>query len=196
MKHVPTIPPGMPTMGNFLTRRIGYGLMRLQGWKFTGEIPDTRKLVAVAAPHTSNWDFIVAMPAILALGIKVSFLMKKEAFFFPFKQLFQWLGGLPTDRNKATNIASQVAEAYENKDKLWVALTPEGTRSKVDRWKTGFARIAWNAKVPILLVAFDGKNKAIVFDKLVEPREDFEAFAEELRQYYATTYQGIKPANH
>jgi len=92
MRLIPEIPAEMPTRGNCLTRGLGRVLLRLLGWRVVGEIPRFRKCMVAAAPHTSNWDFIVAMPAILALGVRASFLMKKEAFFWPCEGLFKSLG--------------------------------------------------------------------------------------------------------
>lgn len=195
MKRVPDIPPNIPRLGNGLTRWIGRMILMIVGWRVVGTVPNEPKIMVAGAPHTSNMDFILAMGTLLALGLKMSYLMKKEAFFFPFKGLFMWLGGIPTDRGKSANIVEQAAEYYQTHDTVWVGITPEGTRSKVKKWKTGFARIAHAANVPILLVGIDAENKHIVLEQVLEPRADYEAFAEELRQYFHKTYQGVKPQN-
>lgn len=183
----------MPTLGNNFSRWLGCVLLRLMGWKLVGELPNERKMIVALAPHTSNWDFIVAMPAIMGLGIKISFLMKKEAFFWPLVGIWKWLGGIPTDRKAPGGVVGQISQWYAEHDQCWVAITPEGTRSKVDRWKTGFVRIAHKADVPILIVAWDGPGKSIVLDKVIRSQGDFEAEVDQMRDYVADSFVGINP---
>ena len=147
------MPPLVPVAGNRFTRWLGRKLLALLGWKVRGELPNEPKIVVAAAPHTSNWDFVVAMLAIMALGIRVSYLMKKEAFFWPFGKLFMWLGGIPLDRRATEDTVQQIISWYDTHDQVWVVITPEGTRAKVDKWKTGFLRVVDGAKVPLLIVA-------------------------------------------
>jgi len=188
---IPEAPENMPSFGNVLTRAIGRGILRLCGWRVTGSLPNEKKVLIAAAPHTSNWDFVVVVGGLMALGMKVSAMMKKEAFFWPCKGLFLKLGFLPTDRNAAEGIVGQIHRMFDEHDKLWIGITPEGTRSKVDRWKTGFLRIAQDSNVPILLLAFDGPGKRIVLDKVVMATENFDEQAEELRQYVHENFEGI-----
>lgn len=190
---IPVIPNNMPRMGNALTRAIGRGMLRLFGWKVVGEIPNEPKLMIAAAPHTSNWDFVLGVGGLLALGLKISAMMKEEAFFWPCKGLFMKLGFLPINRSAAQDVVGLMHKEYDAHDKLWLAITPEGTRSKVPRWKTGFLRIAKDAGVPVLLVGIDGVKKQIIIDKVVEPTDQYEAQAEELRVYMADTFTGINP---
>ncbi|WHI48776.1 lysophospholipid acyltransferase family protein [Microbulbifer sp. TRSA001] len=188
--EIPTeVPNEVPQLGNRITKAIGKLIIKMLGWRMDGEIPPERKVMVALAPHTSNWDFVVAMPFIMALGIKISWLMKKEAFFFPFKRLFMWLGGVPTDRRAAGNIALQVASSYRENEKMWVGITPEGTRKKVGRWKSGFLRISYTAQVPILLVAWDFPNKRICIDSLYQPSGNLEQDMAEIQKRFSK-YQG------
>jgi len=164
--------------------------MRLQGWRLTGEFPNEPKLMVALAPHTSNWDFVYAMPVIMALGIKVSFLMKKEAFIWPLGNLFSWWGGIPINRTAAGDMVEQVADWYESHDQVWVAITPEGTRKKNDQWKSGFLRIAYRAQVPVFLMAWDYPSKRMHCDKLFMPTGDHAADLEEIKQYFNGRYTG------
>lgn len=193
MKLTPDIPYEVPLHGNSLTRFIGRVFLRLLGWRVTGEVPNIKKCLVAAAPHTSNWDFIVAMPARLALGIKISFLMKKEAFFWPCEGLFKSLGGIPTDRSVPGGVVGQIAEAYSNQEQLWVGITPEGTRSKVDKWKNGFLRIAHQAQVPVLLVGWDYPSKTIRLGKLYQPTGDIDADMQSIYDYYQNNFTGRRP---
>jgi len=191
--NVPSLPANAPQYSSKLLRWFGRQLLRLVGWRISGEIANERKVVFAAAPHTSNWDFMVAMMAIVALGVKVSYLMKKEAFFWPFKGLFMALGGIPTDRSAAQDIVSQICGWYEKEEKLWVIITPEGTRSRVEKWKTGFLRVAYEAKIPVALVAWDYPTKTIAIEKLWYPTGDHEKDAEEIRAYLLSKYTGKHP---
>ncbi|WP_237066781.1 1-acyl-sn-glycerol-3-phosphate acyltransferase [Microbulbifer guangxiensis] len=197
-KNVSTIPkalpPEVPRFGNRVTGGIGLLIIKLLGWRFDGNLPAEKKLMVALAPHTSNWDFVIAMPMIMALKVQVSFMMKKEAFFFPFKRFFMWLGGLPTDRSAPGGLAQQMARAYREREKMWMAITPEGTRKKVHKWKNGFLRIAYAAKVPILLIAWDFPNKRVVVDSLYQPTGDLETDMREIQRRFHK-YQGRKPEN-
>ncbi|WP_288132689.1 1-acyl-sn-glycerol-3-phosphate acyltransferase [Microbulbifer sp.] len=194
----PTIPPQlpdeMPRAGNGFTGGIGLLIVKLLGWRLEGEFPPEKKLMVALAPHTSNWDFVVAMPFIMALKLKASWLMKREAFFFPFKSLFKGLGGIPTDRAAAGGMAKQVASQFRKNEKMWVAITPEGTRQKTARWKNGFLRIAYAANVPVLLVAWDFPTKRVVVDSLYRPTGKLEVDMHEIQKRFHK-YQGRNPEN-
>ena len=188
-----TLPAQVPQMGNKLTRSIGRNGLRLLGWRVEGNLPNLPKAIFAAAPHTSNWDFILAMFAVLSMGLKVSYLMKKEAFVWPLSGLFKALGGIPIDRGRADGLVANIAEAFAEQDRLWLAVTPEGTRSHVAKWKTGFLRVAHCANVPVVLVAWDYPNKRIVVDKTWVASEDFAEDAERVREYLTQKYTGRYP---
>ncbi len=187
------IPDNMPRRGNFVTRAIGRTILRFIGWRVTGELPNIKKLVICGAPHTSNWDFISAMGVSLAIGIRFSYLMKKEAFFWPFKGLFMRLGGIPIDRKAAEDTVEQISSWYHQHNSVWLAITPEGTRKKVEKWKTGFLRIAHAADVPVLIVCWHYPEKTMVIDRLWEPSGDHVKDAEDIRAYINQHYQGANP---
>jgi len=186
------LPEEMPRIGNWFTQAVGLLIVKMLGWRLEGEFPSEKKVMVALAPHTSNWDFVVAMPFILALKVKISWLMKKEAFFFPFKGLFMWLGGIPTDRSAPGGMAKQVASQFRGNEKMWVGITPEGTRKKVAKWKNGFLRIANAAGVPILIVAWDFPNKRICVDSLYRPTGDLEVDMREIQRRF-NRYQGRNP---
>ncbi len=183
----------VPAGGNRVSRAIGRAGLRLIGWRVAGELPNVKQLVICGAPHTSNWDFVVAMLVELALGIKFSYLMKKEAFIWPFKSLFMALGGIPLNRGGASDVVKQIAGWYATHDKVWLAITPEGTRAKVDKWKTGFLRIAREADVPVMLAAFHYPEKTLYLDKVWYASGDHVADAEAIREYTIGKFQGAFP---
>jgi 1-acyl-sn-glycerol-3-phosphate acyltransferase len=118
-------------------------------------MPDCGKLVIIAAPHTSNWDFVFGMTGAFALGLELHWMGKHTLFKPPLGGVMRWLGGLAIDRRAAHGVVEQVADEFARRGQLLLVVTPEGTRSKVERWKTGFWHIARAAGVPILLGGLD-----------------------------------------
>ncbi len=182
-----------PRMGNALTRAIGSLGLKLTGWKLIGKMPDEPKFIIVGVPHTSNWDAISASLAMLASGFKYTFLIKEEWFFWPMGPLLRALGGFPVNRGKGTNVVSQVSELYEQSEKICVGFPPEGTRSKVERYKTGYLRAAYAAKVPIFICAFDGQNKHVVLDRLFPLTGDLNTDNTAIKAYVDENWIGVHP---
>ena len=142
-------------------RSIGRTYLRLAGWRIKGVVPAEPKFVAIVAPHTSNWDFILAVAVVFGLELKVSFLGKHSLFIPPFKGFLRWLGGIPVDRRSSHGVVEACVQAFQAAPALLLALAPEGTRKGVSRWKSGFYQIAHGAGVPILPVGFDFRDHVI-----------------------------------
>lgn len=170
--------------------------MKAMGYKIEGKYADEPKMIIIVAPHTSNWDLMLAIGTILSLGVQLNFMMKKEAFVFPLKSLFIKLGGVPVDRKQAKNVVDQTLDTFETREKFWLAIIPEGTRKPVSSWKSGFVRIAHQANVPIFVMGLDSRTKTLHLDKLVTASENAQEQAEELRLYSNAKYYGMKPENH
>jgi len=182
-----------PRMGNGLTRAIGSLGLKMIGWKLKGQMPDVPKFVIIGVPHTSNWDAIAASLAMLASGFKYTFLIKKEWFFWPMGPLFRALGGYPVDRGKGNNVVKQIADLFKSEDKVCVGFPPEGTRSLVPKYKTGYLRAAYAANVPVFICAFDGLNKHVVLDRLFPLTGDIKTDNEAIKKYVDDTWVGIRP---
>jgi len=182
-----------PRMGNSLTRWIGDMILKAMGWKMVGKLPDRKKLIVIGGPHTSNWDLFLVIGSMLSVGLKFSWMMKKEAFFWPLGGLWKALGGMPIDRNAKLDVIGQVKAIFETNETIWMGLTPEGTRSKVERYKTGYLRMAKAANVPLFIIGIDGKNKRVVLDRLWEPSEDIETENAAIKAYIETSFSGIRP---
>lgn len=192
-RQLPEISDNMPQMGNRFTRWLGRTALRWLGWRVEGKIPNYKRLLVAAAPHTSNWDFIIAMSIFMALGLRMSYLMKKEAFVWPFKNLFIKLGGIPINRDDAGDTVEQVTSWYGQHECVWVALTPEGTRKKVEKWKTGFVRIAYQANIPILLVIWDYPHKVLRLDSVWFASGDYDQDVAEMKAYVNEHFCGKNP---
>src|SRR5690554_3990564 len=148
--------------GNTFSRWVGrVGMRLLGGWRVEGELPQVKKAILPVAPHTSNWDFFIGVFAMLAIGMNLSFLGKHTIFRFPVNRLLRWLGGIPVDRRAAGGVVEQMVEQFQRRDHLILALSPEGTRTKVMEWKKGFLHIAKAAEVPVIPVALDFSRKVI-----------------------------------
>jgi len=181
----PELPPSLPRRGNAVTKALGRTLLSLAGWRVEGEIPDRPKLIAIVAPHTSNWDFALGIAAVFALGLDVKFLGKHTLFNPWLGGLMRWLGGTPVRRETPQGAVADAAETIARAPQVLLALAPAGTRRRGAPWRTGFYHIAVAAKVPILPVAFDSGRRAVRFFPLLEPAGDFAADLARLQMLYA-----------
>ncbi|MCB9169296.1 MAG: 1-acyl-sn-glycerol-3-phosphate acyltransferase [Flavobacteriales bacterium] len=143
-------------------------MFRLMGWSVRSAMPPgLDKYIVVVAPHTSNLDFFVGLFARSIMRMTdVRYLAKKELFRWPLGALFRALGGYPVDRSKKTDLVTQVADLFRTVPGFKIAITPEGTRRHVDKWRTGFYRIAMQADVPIILAALDYGRKEVSFSDI------------------------------
>lgn len=166
----------------------------LSGWKISGNFPqEIPKLLMIVGPHTSWKDVVVGFAARSILGIDhARFLGKKELFDGPFGWLFRWLGGTPVDRFSSNGVVEQAADLFRKNERFLLAMSPEGTRKKVDRLRTGFYHIAKSASVPILMVAMDFKTKTMVFAPPFLTSDNEEADMKKILQFFAQ-YHGANP---
>jgi len=167
--------------------------MKLEGWKAVNEFPNhLKKGVIIIGPHTHWKDFIIGIGFRSVLKIKYGkYLGKAELFKGPFGFIFRWLGGTPIDRFSKHGVVEQVVEKFNNAENLFIALSPEGTRKKVDKLRTGFYYIAKKANVPIIMVGLDYSKKELnvsePFYTTVNKHADFRKIIEffaPLKGYY------------
>ena len=166
-------------------KKISRWLLRKTGWKYTITIPEPKKSIICVAPHTSNWDFILGKLLYWAEGRKSSFLMKKSWFFFPAGSILRAMGGVPVDRTRKSSVTQQVVNMFNSHETFHIAITPEGTRKLVKRWKMGFYQIALQAGIPIQLAYIDYAKKEIGMKKIIHPTGDEKADLQEIYQYFA-----------
>lgn len=174
MSHylVPNLGDAVPRRGNRFSAFLGRSLLRSRGWRFEGAVPNVAKAVLIVVPHTSNWDFIVGVAAVFAMGLRASFLGKHTLFKWPLGSMMRWLGGVPVDRRTARGVVEETVNLFSSTDQMILGVSPEGTRSTVDRWKTGFYYVALEAKIPIVPVAFDYPRRIIHFGERLDPTGD------------------------
>ncbi len=158
--------------------------LKLRGWKLQGNPPATPKYVLIGVPHTSNWDFPLALAMAFVYRFDMHWMGKDSLFKGWRGPIMRWLGGIPIKRSKSTNVVAQTIEAFNATNRLVVAIPPEGTRAKVDKWKTGFYYIAVGANVPIALTFLDYKRKVGGFLSTFHPTGDIEKDIAEIRSRY------------
>ncbi len=159
--------------------------LKINGWKYTAQMPpDLKKFVLLAAPHTSNFDYPFAQAAFYLMGIKVRFLAKKSLFEGRFGKLFYKWGGIPVDRSSSKNLVDQLKERFAEEEELALVISPEGTRKRVDAWKSGYYYIAKGAQVPIVCGFLDYEKKIAGFGPIITDLEDFEKVKSVIREFY------------
>ncbi|HQF71189.1 MAG TPA: lysophospholipid acyltransferase family protein [Promineifilum sp.] len=172
--ELPTLGTSIPRRGNRLTRIFFTLLLRLMGWRVVGQLPDLPRLVFVGAPHTSNGDFFMTALTMAALGIDVHFVMKHTPFVGPVGWFLRWFGGIPLDRDHTRDFVSQMVDVFDSREQFLLAIMPEGTRSVVKGWRSGFYHIAHNAGVPLVMVKFDYPNRRMRVGPVFWPSGDYE----------------------
>ena len=192
---IPPVGDQLPRRGNLFTSVVARLLMLLTGWRFEGALPNLPKFVLIVAPHTSNWDFPVGVMAIFGLGIRGTFLGKDSLFRPPFGFYFRWLGGVPVDRKSSNNVVDQTIGYFSTRDRIILALSPEGTRRKIPQWRTGFYWVAVGAGVPIVPVAFDFPRRRIVLNPPQLMSGEMEKDLAQLRGFFNAA-QAYRPGNY
>lgn len=160
-------------------------LFRLSGWKTEGAVHQPTRFVVIAAPHTSNWDAFVMLTAAYIFGVKLSWFVKEEAFFFPLGAIIGFFGGVPIARSARRNVVDQAVTRFRQSERLILAVPPEATRKRSPFWKTGFYHIARRAGVPIVLGYIDYQRKVAGLGPAFTPTGDIEADFRVFEKFYA-----------
>lgn len=180
----PALPDNLPRHQLPKWQKVARWLLKTLGWQVRGELPNVKKLVVAVAPHTSNWDFVLTMAASLAMGVQISFLGKHSIFVWPLKKWLLAFGGIPVERSQHHGMVGQIVQEFAKRDQLIFGVSPEGTRKKVERWKSGFWHIAREAQVPIQLVGIDFASKQIVFGPTLTASADFASDLAQMRVFF------------
>lgn len=158
---------------------------RWRGWTVEGTAPTPRKFVIIAAPHTSNWDFVYFIGGADALNLKLSFIGKASLFAWPFGRMMRDLGGIPVDRAQSKDMVGAMVAQFAKREEFMLTIAPEGTRGKAGQWKTGFYHIAMGAGVPMVCGMMDYRRKVVSLGQAILPTGDYEADMVRLKAIYS-----------
>ena len=178
-----------------MKRLLSSLLFKLNGWKIIGPHAYPKKCLIIAAPHTSNWDFLIGRCYAYIIGVKPKYLVKSELFLPVLRIWIKFNGGIPVFRKSKNNVVAQVVDMFKNDAQFQLGIAPEGTRKKVVKWKTGFYHIASAAKVPLLLFSMDYKKKEVGIITEFMTTGDFEKDILFIQQQY-TNITGKIPENY
>jgi 1-acyl-sn-glycerol-3-phosphate acyltransferase len=179
----------LPRRGNAFSRWLGRWVLGLCGWRICGALPDLPRLVIIVAPHTSYWDFFIGVAVQLALGLDVCWLGKHSLFLGPWAPLLRWLGGIPVKRKAPQGLLAGLVRRLNSKERFLLALAPEGTRHKVERWRRGFHVIARKTGALIVPAALDFASREIRFGPLLTPSTHYDEDLQALSRHFA----GVTP---
>jgi 1-acyl-sn-glycerol-3-phosphate acyltransferase len=168
--------------------------LRLAGWHVVLAEPVPLHCVVVFYPHTSNWDFAIGLCAKWVVGIAFRWVGKDTLFRTPLRRLFERWGGIPVNRRQRTGFIEQMREAFAAHEDFRLVIAPEGTRSRTERWRSGFYHLALAAGVPVGLAFIDYAHREIGIGGFVELSADPEADMAALAGFYATK-SGLNPRN-
>tara|TARA_B100001109_G_scaffold111998_1_gene91326 strand:+ start:876 stop:1193 length:318 start_codon:yes stop_codon:yes gene_type:complete len=98
------------------------------------------------------------------------------------------MGGEPVKRNSKAKSVDLISDIFNKKEQFRLGISPEGTRKKVDKWKTGFYYIAKKANVPIISVTLNFKDRETKFS---EPFYITNNINKDLK-YLRSFFQGVK----
>lgn len=182
--HLIALPPSAPRIHGAFARSWASAVVRMCGWRVVGELPNLERVVLIAAPHTSGWDAVWGLLIKLALGLRVEIMAKQEIFWWPLGAALRWLGAFPVARGSTLGLVEQFTVRMRESQTMWLVLAPEGTRRKVDKWKSGFWRVAHDAGVPILAVSFHYPDKTITMGRVFHTSDDMDADLAQIREYY------------
>ena len=185
MSAAPVLGARVPRRGSAPLRFLGRTVLRLLGWKLEGEVPDLPKFVVAVAPHTSNWDFVVGVAAMFALDFNLAFIGKHTLFRGPFGPVMRWLGGIPVDRASPHGVVGDSIAAFARMERRVLVIAPEGTRSRVAHFKSGFLHIARGAGVPVMLATLDYGARCVRLGPTFAVGEDIEAERARTEAFFA-----------
>lgn len=176
----------VPRISRPFRRWLGNVVLRMYGWRLEMQLPNEPKMVVLAAPHTSNWDFVFAVATIFALDLRINLFAKHTLFRWPFGGFFRWAGLMPVDRRAANGVVGQTTEAFAQHPQLMIGLAPEGTRSRAVKWKSGFWQIAQGAQVPIVCAYLDYHRKVAGTGLVLMPSDNYDTDLAKIQAFYQT----------
>ncbi|MBW8294946.1 lysophospholipid acyltransferase family protein [Sphingopyxis sp.] len=183
MTTISDVPPGPVAR---MVRRLLLAMYRARGWRALGQVPEPRRFILIAAPHTSNWDFVNFLGLTADLGLRAHFMGKLSLFRWPLGGFMKQMGGVPVDRRGGGNVVEQMVAEFARRAEFMLTVAPEGTRGKTTKWRTGFYQIALAARVPMVVGFMDYGTKTGGLGPLIWPSGDFRADMMKVLEVYRT----------
>ena len=190
-RPMPHAGPTPPAFGRWFSRTM----LKLMGWQVVGPLPSVPKAIFVASPHTTLWDGLIMVFVAWTMGVRLNFITKQEVLRFPFRRFVTYFGGIGVDRSKSNDMVGQVAEWFHQRQGMYLAVAPDGTRRRADHWRSGFYHMARKADVPLVLGFLDYKHKRGGVLGEYRLTGDMKRDMDHLRAVYAEV-QGKYPAQH
>ncbi|MBE1159588.1 1-acyl-sn-glycerol-3-phosphate acyltransferase [Dyella acidiphila] len=181
---LPAVPPQAPLLQSRFWPWLMRSLLRLSGWRLLGQLPDVPKLIIIGAPHSSYWDGVWGLMMKIGLGININIMIKREVLDGPLGIILRPIGLIPINRSAALNVVGQMVQRFQQHDRMWLGITPEGTRKHVKQWKSGFLRIAHEANVPIQTLFIDYPSKTFTLGPVVQASDDPDADMSTIRALF------------
>jgi 1-acyl-sn-glycerol-3-phosphate acyltransferase len=172
---LPAVPAQAPALNSRFWPWLMRSLLKLSGWRLLGQLPDVPKLILIGAPHSSYWDGVWGLMMKIGLGININIMIKREVLEGPLGVILRPIGMIPINRSAALNVVGQMVKRFQEHERMWLGITPEGTRKRVKQWKSGFLRIAREANVPIQTLFIDYPSKTFTLGPLVQASDDPDA---------------------
>lgn len=182
--EIPKLRELTPKTNSIIKKAIGKFLLWSYRWRVEGEVHNAKKFMVILAPHTSYWGFLTNMSIMLALGVNNRWFVADAFCWWPLGNLMRWLGGIPIDRSSPQDLVSFSISKFADHDELILALYPEGTTRKAEKWKTGFWHIEHGADIPIQFLSVDYKKRASVFGPVIKPSDDIKADMKKIQAYF------------
>jgi 1-acyl-sn-glycerol-3-phosphate acyltransferase len=173
------------TLADMFKRFVGRTWLAVTGWAFEGPMPPAAGYVAIAAPHTSNWDFVHMLAMAWAQGLRFRWMGKASLFAFPLGTVMRAFGGIPIERSRRGQLVAQCAAHFAADPGLVLAVPAEGTRGPGTHWRSGFYHIARTARVPIVLGYLDYARRRGGLGAGFVPSGDLRADMDRIRAFYA-----------
>lgn len=179
-----------------IKKRLGQLFFGLMGWKLDARIqPEMKHSLMIAAPHTTNWDFVYTMAAFWAMGMPFKYFIKDSYTKSIMGWFFHWTGAIGVDRSQRSNLVQHAINLFREREELVILITPEGSRSWAEKWKLGFYHIATGAQVPLTLAYIDYEKKIAGVARLLYPSGNLHRDLDELQEFYRD-FKGKFPENY
>ena len=194
-KYKTFVPKHLRANRSLPLRWLGKFLMKITGWKTIGHLPKDQRVIIVAGPHTSNWDFVLAMSFILSLDVNIHWVGKHSIFKRGFRRILRKMGGIPVNRADPKELKNEIQNISEKYKGFMIAIAPEGTRKKVEKLKSGFLRIANETNSKIMMAGIDFSKKTIELGDFFSPSGDVDKDLKFIKEYFSN-FSGKRPKSN